>query len=122
LSHEAVIRREPVLMRDMLARLRERYPGLAREHFKSRVSVPLTARGILVGALTLITRREREITSYDRSLLLTLGQNIGLAVHNARLYEKAQQLAVSEERNRLARELHDSVTQSLFSMTMMLQA
>lgn len=122
LSREAVIRREPVLMKDMITRLRERYPGLAGQRFRSGVSVPLTARGVLVGALTAITRNEREITARDRALLLAIGQHIGLAVHNARLYEKAQQLAVSEERNRLARELHDSVTQQLFSMSMMLQA
>src|SRR5581483_9024383 len=44
------------------------------------------------------------------------------AVENARLYEEAQRLAAVEERTRLARELHDSVTQSLFSASMLAQA
>jgi signal transduction histidine kinase len=42
-------------------------------------------------------------------------------MHNADLYEQAQQAAALEERNRLARDLHDSVTQSLFSMSLLAQ-
>ncbi|MCX6023847.1 MAG: histidine kinase [Chloroflexi bacterium] len=123
LSHEAVIRREPVAVSDIITRLKGRYPELAGERFTAGLSVPVTAAGIIVGALTALSRRPgREIGDRDRRLLMVIGQQLGLAVHNARLYEKAQQLAVSEERNRLARELHDSVTQTLFSMTLMLQA
>jgi len=44
------------------------------------------------------------------------------AIENARLYRRAQEAAVLEERNRLARDLHDSVTQQLFSMTLTAQA
>jgi signal transduction histidine kinase len=45
-----------------------------------------------------------------------------VAIENAQLYEQAQQLAVVEERQRLARELHDSVTQTLYSVTLYAQA
>ena len=44
------------------------------------------------------------------------------AIENARLYEQTREYAVVEERNRLARELHDSVTQSLFSVTLLSEA
>jgi two-component system nitrate/nitrite sensor histidine kinase NarX len=47
--------------------------------------------------------------------LKTIGQQIGVAVENARLYEQAEQTAIAAERGRLARELHDAVTQTLFS-------
>jgi signal transduction histidine kinase len=47
--------------------------------------------------------------------LKTIGQQIGLAVENAHLYEQAAQTAIAAERGRLARELHDAVTQTLFS-------
>jgi signal transduction histidine kinase len=47
-----------------------------------------------------------------------LAQRAALAITNARLYEQAQQAAVLEERQRLARELHDAVTQTLFSATL----
>jgi signal transduction histidine kinase len=49
------------------------------------------------------------------ALLKAIGQQIGVAVENARLYEQAGQSAIVAERNRLARELHDAVTQTLFS-------
>jgi signal transduction histidine kinase len=51
----------------------------------------------------------------ELSLLNAISQQIGVAVENARLYEQAEQTAIAEERHRLARELHDAVTQTLFS-------
>jgi signal transduction histidine kinase len=48
-------------------------------------------------------------------MLVALGQRAALAIHNAHLYEQAQQAATLEERQRLARELHDAVTQTLFT-------
>ena len=50
-----------------------------------------------------------------------IGDQLAVAIENARLAERGQQLAVLEERRRLARELHDSVTQSLFSMSLLAQ-
>jgi signal transduction histidine kinase len=50
--------------------------------------------------------------------VLALAQRAALAIDNARLYEQAQQVATLEERQRLARELHDAVTQTLFSSTL----
>jgi signal transduction histidine kinase len=56
------------------------------------------------------------------SLLAAIGQQVGVAVENARLYEQAEQSAAIAERNRLAHELHDSVTQSLYSVTLYAEA
>jgi len=47
---------------------------------------------------------------------------IGVAIENASLYEQARELAVLQERQRLARDLHDSVAQSLYSLTLMAEA
>ena len=52
------------------------------------------------------------------NLLPTIAAQAAIAIENARLYEDAQQAAVLEERNRLARELHDAVTQTLFSASL----
>jgi signal transduction histidine kinase len=58
----------------------------------------------------------------ELALLASIGHQIGVAVENARLYEQAQQLAIMKERNRLARDLHDSVTQALYGVTLYAEA
>jgi GAF domain-containing protein len=78
------------------------------------VSVPLMAKGRLVGATQLLTGRPRAFSPEQRALMAAVGQQVGVAVENARLYEQARQAAALAERSRLARELHDSVTQSLY--------
>jgi signal transduction histidine kinase len=60
----------------------------------------------------------REPTENDRRLLTALAQRAGLAIENARLYEQAQGKAALEERQRLARELHDSVSQVLYGIVL----
>ncbi len=54
-------------------------------------------------------------------LIESLGDQIAIAIENARHYKQSQQLAVLEERNRLARDLHDSVIQSLYSMGLIIE-
>jgi signal transduction histidine kinase len=75
-----------------------------------------------VGAINMATRSPRTTTPEELSLLAAIGHQIGVAVENARLYEQAQQLAVVKERNRLARDLHDSVTQALYGVTLYSEA
>jgi signal transduction histidine kinase len=92
------------------------------EGLKLAVCVPLMVHGKSVGALNLGTRRPRVVTAEELSLLAAIGHQIGVAVENAQLYEQAQQLAVMKERNRLARDLHDSVTQALYGVTLYAEA
>jgi nitrate/nitrite-specific signal transduction histidine kinase len=86
------------------------------------VSVPLIAQRRPVGAINLGSLQPRAIAPEELALLSAIGQQIGVAVENARLYEQAQQLAVMQERNRLARDLHDSVTQALYGITLYSEA
>ena len=79
------------------------------------IAIPLMTKGRLVGSLNLSTNQSRTYPPEQITLLKTIGQQIGVAVENARLYEQAEQTAIAAERNRLARELHDAVTQTLFS-------
>jgi len=76
----------------------------------------------LVGALILATHGSRSPRTEDLALLSSIGKQVGLAVENARLYDQAEQSAALSERARLARELHDSVTQSLYSVTLYAEA
>lgn len=91
---------------------------LEDEGLESVIAVPLVAKGETLGVLNLTTRRSRTITPEERSLLASIGQQAGMAVENARLYEQAEAAAAAAERNRLARELHDAVSQTLFSASM----
>jgi ligand-binding sensor domain-containing protein/signal transduction histidine kinase len=93
-----------------------------REGIQLGISIPLLVKGKLVGVVCLGAREMRTIVPEELSLLAAIGQQIGLAVENARLYAQAEQSATMTERNRLARELHDSVTQSLYSVTLYAEA
>jgi signal transduction histidine kinase/ligand-binding sensor domain-containing protein len=93
-----------------------------REGIQLGINVPLVVKGKLVGGLSLASRRMRIITPEELSLLAAIGQQVGMAVENARLYEQAEQTAIASERSRLARELHDSVTQLLYSVTLYAEA
>lgn len=115
---QAVAAAEPVV------RAVDEYPdsilkGLLREEgLATVISVPLAAKGQMLGALDLVTHQARVLTGEERSLLAAIGQQVGLAVVNARLYEEAEASAAAEERNRLARDLHDAVSQTLFTASL----
>jgi signal transduction histidine kinase len=93
-----------------------------REGIRMAISLPLMVKGELVGTVSLAAHQPREITPEELSLLDAVGQQVGMAVVNARLYEQAEQTAIMAERSRLARELHDSVTQLLYSVTLYAEA
>ncbi|MGD9001280.1 MAG: GAF domain-containing protein, partial [Anaerolineae bacterium] len=86
------------------------------------VGVPVRARGQVLGVLSVIGEPGRCFSQAEVSLLASIADEVGVAVENARLHEQAQELAVVRERERLARELHDSVTQSLYSLTLLAEA
>jgi nitrate/nitrite-specific signal transduction histidine kinase len=92
--------------------LKERLATLGVEQV---IAIPLMAKGRLVGSLNLSTNLSQAYPPEQIALLKTIGQQIGVAVENAHLYEQAKQTAITAERSRLARELHDAVTQTLFS-------
>jgi len=88
---------------------------LALSGFHLLVSVPLSIKGRTLGFFLLGKREPGRLSAEELSLLSSIGQQIGVAMENARLYEQAEQAAIVAERHRLARELHDAVTQTLFS-------
>ena len=92
--------------------LKERLATLGVEQV---IAIPLMAKGRMVGSLVLSTNQSQTYPPEQIALLKTIGQQIGVAVENAHLYEQAEQTAIAAERGRLARELHDAVTQTLFS-------
>jgi signal transduction histidine kinase len=72
----------------------------------------------LIGVLSVHHSQVHHYTPKDARLAFAFANQAAVAIENARLYRKAQAVATAEERSRLARELHDSVTQALYSLTL----
>jgi two-component system nitrate/nitrite sensor histidine kinase NarX len=90
---------------------------------RSWLGVPMIAGDEVLGVIAVQSYTTENV--YDQghlSLLPTIAAQAAIAIENARLYEQARQLAVIEERQRLARELHDAVTQTLFSASLIAEA
>jgi len=93
-----------------------------REGFRSMLFVSLRYPGSQSGMFVLYHDKVRPYADDEIGLARTFAEQAAIAIEHARLFEESRRLAVVDERNRLARELHDSVTQSLFSMSMITQA
>mgnify|MGYP001112201261 CR=1 FL=1 len=79
------------------------------------VYIPLSTKGSKLGFFILGKHEPEQLSHEELSLLSSIGKQIGVSMENARLYEQAEEGAITAERHRLARELHDAVTQTLFS-------
>ena len=95
---------------------------LMDQGFRAILAVPLIVAGANYGGITLYYREPKTFSEEDISLAMAIGRQAALAIENAKLRAQAEQSAAFAERNRLARELHDSVTQSLYSVTLYAEA
>jgi PAS domain S-box-containing protein len=126
----AVARRQPISLDDLpsLAGLRqgEAYSREFLERFAARyrcvLGIPLILKDEVYGAMGLYYRTPRRFSEEDIDLAATFADQAALAIENARLRAQAESSAVAAERGRLARELHDSVTQSLYSVALYAEA
>ncbi|AEN09151.1 MULTISPECIES: GAF domain-containing sensor histidine kinase [unclassified Streptomyces] len=92
------------------------------------LGLPIQDGDETIGALFLANKRCPKpsggcgFTEADEELLGILAQHAAIALTNARLYERSRELTIAEERSRLAHELHDAVSQKLFSLRLTAQA
>jgi len=90
--------------------------------FSALLSVPLVIKDEDYGGITLFYRTPRQFSQEEIQAAVSVADQAALAIENARLRGQAEQAAAFAERSRLARELHDSVTQSLYSITLYAEA
>jgi signal transduction histidine kinase len=90
---------------------------------RSFLGVPIVAPDGVIGAFYL-TEKEgaSEFSADDQELIELLAAHAAIAITNARLYERSQELSIVSERNRLALELHDAISQKLFSLVLTAEA
>ncbi len=88
-------------------------------HFPAMLAVPLAVADEVYGGLMLYYSEPWDFSGEDVDLAVAFADQASLAIANERLRRQAQEVAVLEERGRLARDLHDSVTQSLYSITLL---
>ncbi|MCC7449267.1 MAG: PAS domain S-box protein [Anaerolineae bacterium] len=91
-------------------------PNMPR--LRSFAGVPIRLEGKVIGFLNLDSHTPGNFTAAHAERLRAFADQAAIAIQNARLYSHAQELAAIQERQRLARELHDAVSQSLFSANM----
>ena len=99
---------------------------------RSFLGVPIVAKGRILGALYLTDKAPpqpsggaegaTDFDEDDQHLIELFAAHAAIAIENATLFERSRELTVVEERNRLARDLHDSVVQTLFSLSLMAEA
>jgi ligand-binding sensor domain-containing protein/signal transduction histidine kinase len=86
------------------------------------LAAPIYSGNKLFGGLVTFYNEPKDFSLEDVQLLQSLADQAALAVGNAHLRTKAEELAVISERNRLARDLHDAVTQTIFSASLISEA
>jgi signal transduction histidine kinase len=95
----------------------------AHPRMQSFLGVPIVARGDIIGALYLTDKEGGgEFDEADERIIVVLAAHAAIAIENARLFEASRELSVMEERNRLARDLHDAMAQNLFSLSLTAEA
>ena len=124
---QVVQRREPVIIEDIwadtpwMSTVRAGWGKAALNVIADThawLGVPLVVKEKLIGVLRIDHSQPAHFTEQDARLAMAFGEQAAVAIENARLHERAQHAAVLEERQRLARELHDSVSQALYGMVL----
>jgi signal transduction histidine kinase len=88
----------------------------------SFLGVPVVTRGRTIGNLYLTNKRDSaEFSEMDQMLVEMFALRAGIAIENARLHEQVQQLAIVEERERIARDLHDGIIQAIYGVALSLE-
>jgi signal transduction histidine kinase len=120
-----ILLRDPNPVRLADIRAHPRFEGWPAAHptLTDFIGMPIVDGDEILGELFLANKKAPGgFTAEDEELLRLLAAHAALALVNARLYERSRELSIVAERNRIARELHDAVTQKLFSLRLTAEA
>jgi signal transduction histidine kinase/PAS domain-containing protein len=88
----------------------------------SYAGVSIKVKNDVAGILSIVHTDGKQFSPEDVALLSSVADQLGVVIENGRLRQQNQEVAILQERERMARELHDSVTQSLYSLTLFAEA
>lgn len=91
-------------------------------HYRAYVAVPIIVSDEMRGALMVYYQQPRDFSADEVSLVKAFRDQAALALENTWLHEQVRQMAVAAERDRIARDLHDSVTQALYGIALCTEA
>ena len=133
MTGQAVAQRRPISIEDIPAYFRENGHWLSDSvrgprlrwllaHYGAGLAAPLLVKGEPYGTIAFYYAQPRQFTADDLSLAMALADQAALAIEAARLRAAAGESAAASERQRVAHDLHDSVTQTLFSASLIAEA
>jgi signal transduction histidine kinase len=102
----------PDVMKDV------RFIPSKNDRTRSETAIPIKIKEQVIGVIDVESDQVNGFDESDLVVLQSLADQVAVAIENARLYEQAQHLAALEERQKLARELHDSVSQALYGIVL----
>ncbi len=109
---------DPVIVEDAQADPHVATWIIETEGIRSFIHLPIKIKNQVFGVFNIAYLQPRVFNEEKVRLFKSLAQRAAVAIENAQLYEQAQEIAAVEERQRLARDLHDAVTQTLFSTSL----
>lgn len=115
-------KQHPILITDLASNPTVQPHVSFLKNYPSFISAPIFGRQGVLGLISFFSSKSTAFNHEEMSLLTSVANHISIAVENNRLHQKADEAIVIEERQRLARELHDSISQLLYSQLLFSEA